>query len=289
MTAISFDQVRLSLGKRVILSDVSFAIRPGEFIGLLGPNGAGKTTLIRAILGLVAPSRGTIRVMGAPASRGNRAVGYMPQHRKLASGQGLTGWDFVASAVGGWRWGLPTLNATEREDVAWALDTVEASGLARRPLGSLSGGERQRLLISQALLGRPKLLLLDEPLISLDPHHQQSIVDLVMRLQRQFGMAVLFSAHELNPLLNAIDRVLYLGQGRAVLGDVETVVTAPILSSLYGSPIEVLRLGSRIFVMSGGIEAETGAHQHDHDHDHDDRHGHDHHAAHGVGAVRHDA
>ncbi len=266
MTAVAFDGVTLRLGARTILADVSFAIESGEFIGLLGPNGAGKTTLIRAVLGLVPPSAGTITVSGAPASRGNSSVGYMPQYRTLATGQNLTGWDFVASAVGGWRWGLPRLDRLGRDEVAWALDTVGASGLARRSLGSLSGGERQRLLISQALLGRPKVLLLDEPLMSLDPTHQQGIVDLVSRLQKLFGMTVLFSAHELNPLLKALDRVLYLGQGRAVLGEVDAVVTGPVLSRLYGSDIEVLRLGSRIFVMNGGIEAEGEAHRHDHHH-----------------------
>jgi zinc/manganese transport system ATP-binding protein len=267
LTAVAFDQVTLRLGARTILAGVDFRIHAGEFVGLLGPNGAGKTTLMRAVLGLVQPSSGRIEVLGQPATGGNRAVGYMPQNRKLAAGQSLTGWDFVAGAAGGWRWGLPLLNKVERKEVAWALDTVGALQLASRPLGSLSGGERQRLLISQALLGRPKLLLLDEPLMSLDPTHQHGVVDLVKRLQSEFGMAIVFSAHELNPLLNAIDRVLYLGQGRAVLGGVDEVVTGPVLSKLYGSPIDVLRMGSRIFVMNGGIEAESEAHRHDHDHD----------------------
>ena len=127
----------------------------------------------------------------------------------------------------------------------------------------LSGGERQRLLISQALLGRPKLLLLDEPLISLDPTHQQGVVDLVKRLQVQFGMTVVFSAHELNPLLNAMDRVLYIGSGRAALGSIDEVVTGPVLSKLYGSPIEVLRMGTRVFVVNGDVEVERGAHLHE--------------------------
>ncbi len=268
MTAVAFRQVSLTLGASIILEDVDFTIRAGEFVGLLGPNGAGKTTLLRAVLGLLEPSVGVIEVLGRPATRGNRAVGYMPQNRRLAAGQSLTGWDFVAGAAGGWRWGLPRLSRAERDEVAWALDKVGASSLARRPLGSLSGGERQRLLISQALLGRPKLLLLDEPLMSLDPAHQQGIVDLVKRLQSEFGMAVVFSAHELNPLLGAMDRVLYLGQGQAVLGEIDDVVTTTVLSRLYGSSIEVLRLGSRIFVMNGSAEAEAEAHRHDGGHDH---------------------
>jgi zinc/manganese transport system ATP-binding protein len=127
-----------------------------------------------------------------------------------------------------------------------------------------SGGERQRLLLAQALLGRPRLLLLDEPLISLDPHHQQAVVELTRGLQQELGIAVLFSAHEINPLLGALDRVLYLGNGQAALGTVEEVITGPVLSRLYGSDIEVVRVHGRIFVMSGGQDVEHDAHQHEH-------------------------
>lgn len=274
MTVLSFHGVTLTLGVRHVLAGVDLEIGAGQFIGLLGPNGAGKTTLLRAALGLVQPSRGTVRVLGEPARRGDRRVGYMPQHRTVAAGHALTGWDYVASAVGGWRWGLPHLSAAERNEVEWALETVGATALARRPLGRLSGGERQRLLISQALLGRPKLLLLDEPLISLDPNHQQGVVDLVKRLQLEFGMTVIFSAHELNPLLKAVDQVLYLGNGRAALGTIDEVVTAPVLSKLYGAPIEVLHIGSRVFVVSGEVDMERDAHRHDHcgHHGHADHH-----------------
>ncbi len=144
MSAVVFDDVTLGLAGRTILSAVSFAVGPGEFIGLLGPNGAGKTTLLRAILGLVPPSRGRIEVLGQGASRGHAGVGYLPQVR---GGTDLrwTGWDFVASAAGGQRWGLPRLGAAERAEVIWALDMVGARALAERPLGELSGGERQRL------------------------------------------------------------------------------------------------------------------------------------------------
>ena len=271
MSLVVFDGVTLALGGRTILSRVDLGIEPGEFVGLLGPNGAGKTTLMRAILGLVASSAGSISFDGRPIARGDRAIGYMPQSRGLAD-QRATGWDLVAGAVGGHRWGLPRLDRAARDEVAWALDTVGATALADRPLGELSGGERQRLLLSQALIGRPKLLLLDEPLISLDPKHQRGVVELVSRLQQELGIAILFSAHELNPLLNAIDRVLYVGSGRAVLGTVDEVITGPVLSRLYGSQIEVLRIGSRIFVMAGDAEAEGDAHRHDHDGGHD--HGH---------------
>jgi zinc/manganese transport system ATP-binding protein len=142
------------------------------------------------------------------------------------------------------------------------LDLVGARPLARRPLSELSGGERQRLLLAQALVGAPRLLLLDEPLISLDPHHAGDVVALVKSLQVALGLTVLFSAHELNPLLGALDQVLYLGRGQAALGAVDEVITGPVLSRLYGADIEVVRLGGRIFVMSGSHDVQRDAHQH---------------------------
>ncbi|WP_395066605.1 ABC transporter ATP-binding protein [Paraburkholderia silvatlantica] len=273
--------VTLALGERTILRDANFAVNQGEFIGVLGPNGAGKTTLMRAILGLVPASHGAIRVLGEPVARGNAKIGYMPQTRTALASRRVRGRDFVAMAADGHRWGLPRADAATRADVARVLDLVGATALADRPLSELSGGERQRLLLAQCLLGDPKLLLLDEPLISLDPNHQRGVVELVRRVQRELGIAVLFSAHELNPLLNALDRVLYLGNGVAALGSVDEVITAPVLSRLYGSPIDVMRMKGRIFVMSGDVEVEKHDHEHEHDHAHD--HGDHGHGGHGHG------
>ncbi len=272
MTAIALDRVTISIGNRRILSDVTLTIEDGEFIGMLGPNGAGKTTLMRAILGLVPVTTGTIRVLGAPVGRGNRAVGYMPQTRTSIGGFRLSGRDFVVSAANGHRWGIPWPAKADYREADRALELVGARELAMRPLAETSGGERQRLLLAQALLGSPKLLLLDEPLISLDPHHQADVIELVRRLQKDIGIAVLFSAHELNPLLGTIDRVLYLGNGQAALGPVDEVITSPVLSRLYGSAIEVIRLNGRIFVMSDQYELERGEHLHEQGH----AHGHDH-------------
>jgi len=262
LSAIEFQGVDLAIGGRRVLERVDLAVEDGELVGVLGANGAGKTTLMRAILGLVIPAAGQIRVLGRPAERGNPAVGYMPQTRTLETRHRLSGWTFVASAARGHRWGLPVLGAEARRDVEWAIDAVGGRQFASRMLAELSGGERQRLLLAQALLGRPRLLLLDEPLISLDPHHQRSVVELVRRIQRELAMTVLLSAHELNPLLDAVDRVLYLANGRAALGTVDEVITGPSLSRLYGADIEVLRHEGRIFVMSGGLELERDEHRH---------------------------
>ena len=273
MTAIALDNVTISLGGRQILSDVTLDIGQGEFIGMLGANGAGKTTLMRAILGLIPVSAGSITVLGTPARKGNRTVGYMPQASAALSAR-LNGRDFVVAAANGHRWGSPFPSREDYREADRALDLVGATALAKRPLTELSGGERQRLLLAQALLGGPNVLLLDEPLISLDPSRQSAVIDLVRRLQRELGITVLFSAHELNPLLGALDRVLYLGNGQAALGPVDEVITGPILSRLYGSPIEVLRVNGRIFVMSGQYEMERGEHLHDDGQDH--HHGHHH-------------
>ena len=288
MIVVETEALALALGGRTVLREASLAIGDGEFIGVLGPNGAGKTTLMRAILGLITPAAGRIRVLGSVPARGNAAIGYMPQMRGDLAGRRLSGWDFVASVVRGHRLGLPRLDAAGRSEVTWALDMVGARDLARRVLAETSGGERQRLLLAQTLIGRPRLLLLDEPLISLDPSHQQAVVELVKSLQVELGVTVLFSAHELNPLLGAIDRVLYLGGGHAALGTVDEVITGPVLSRLYGAAIEVVRVNGRIFVMSGRHDMEHGAHLHDgHDHGphahahgdvHGDAHGAHHHA-----------
>ncbi|AOK53687.1 ABC transporter ATP-binding protein [Burkholderia stagnalis] len=271
--ALELDHVTLDLGGRTILRDVSFSIEPGEFVGVLGPNGAGKTTLMRAVLGLVPVAGGALRVGGTPVARGNPSIGYMPQIRSGLASRRMRGYDFVAMAADGHRWGLPHANAATRRDVDRVLELVDGRALARRPLSELSGGERQRLLLAQCLLGSPGLLLLDEPLISLDPNHQRGVVELVRRVQRELGITVLFSAHELNPLLNALDRVLYLGNGVAALGTVDEVITKPVLSRLYGSPIDVMRVNGRIFVMSGDVEVEKHDHEHEGD---DDGHGHAH-------------
>jgi zinc/manganese transport system ATP-binding protein len=281
---LELDRVTLELGDRTILRDTSLTIRQGEFIGVLGPNGAGKTTLMRSVLGLVPAASGTVRVLGEPVVRGNPSIGYMPQTRSALAGRRVRGRDFVAMAADGHRWGLPHADAKARADVERVLELVGGTALAARPLSELSGGERQRLLLAQSLLGSPRLQLLDEPLISLDPHHQKTVVELVKRVQQELGIAVLFSAHELNPLLHALDRVLYLGNGVAALGTVDEVITKPVLSRLYGSTIDVMRVNGRIFVMSGDFDVEKHDHEHeDDDHQHGEPHGHGHSHGHAHG------
>jgi zinc/manganese transport system ATP-binding protein len=262
VSAIEFQNVTLALGGHAVLAGVTLEIAEREFVGVLGANGAGKTTLMRGVLGLVPCRSGRIHVLGRPAARGNPAVGYIPQSRVSIGNVRLSGWDFVAGVVDGHRLGLPIAGKAVRAEVDRALALVGAAELARRPLNETSGGERQRLLLAQALVGGPRLLLLDEPLINLDPRHQHAVVELVKSVQEELGITVLFSAHELNPLLGSLDRVLYLGRGQAALGTVDEVITTPVLSRLYGFEIDVVRVKGRIFVMSGDQDVERDVHRH---------------------------
>ena len=269
---IELDRATLRIGGRSILADTSFAIRRGEFIGVLGPNGAGKTTLMRAILGLIPPSAGSLRVFGNTPQRGDPAIGYVPQVRTVLPDLRVRGFDFIASSVHGERWGMPSLARADRKVIDATLLAVGARDLAERPLSEMSGGERQRLLLAQALLGEPRLLLLDEPLIGLDYRYQEAVIELVRRFAGDRNITVLFSAHELNQLIGALDRVLYLGNGHAALGTVAEVVTAPVLSQLYGADINVVHADGHIFVLSGGRDIERADHLHDEGHDHDEHH-----------------
>jgi zinc/manganese transport system ATP-binding protein len=268
VNVVELDHATIGIGGRTVLADASFAINAGEFIGVLGPNGAGKTTLMRAILGLLPPSAGTLRVFGRAPQRGDRGIGYLPQVRTVLPDLRVRGLDFIASSLHGERWGLPSLSRHDRGMIEETLDAVGARDLAKRPLSDMSGGERQRLLLAQSLIGSPKLLLLDEPLISLDARHQEVAIDVVRKVCRERKITVLFSAHELNQLLGTLDRVLYLGNGQAVLGTVEEVITAPVLSRLYGTEIQVVRADGHIFVMSRGRDVEVADHLHDDDHGH---------------------
>ena len=288
MNVIELDGATIALGNHNVLADVSFTIAGGEFIGVLGPNGAGKTTLMRAILGLVAPSAGSIRVFGRAPQRGDAQIGYVPQVRTVLPDLRVRGRDFIASSVRGERWGVPRLTSIDRKMIEETLDAVGARDLAERPLAEMSGGERQRLLLAQALIGEPRLLLLDEPLISLDHRHQEAVVTLVRRFARERNITVLFSAHELNQLTGALDRVLYLGNGHAALGTVAEVVTAPVLSKLYGAPISVVHADGHIFVLSRGRDVERADHLHDHGHGHSHGHGHHHGQGHDHDHHHHD-
>jgi zinc/manganese transport system ATP-binding protein len=253
------------VGGQSVWSGVDLAIPAGDFAAVLGPNGSGKTTLLRVLLGELALARGTARVLGhAPGARGGE-IGYLPQRRHFDAGTPVRGIDLVRLGLDGARWGVPLRRSRERDArVRETLELVGASEYAARPIGSLSGGEQQRLLIAQALVSRPRMLLLDEPLDSLDLPNQRAVAALLERICRDQRVTVLLVAHDVNPLLHHLDRVVYFGGGSAVVGAPRDVITADALTRLYAVPVEVLEASDGRLVVVGTPEAP--AH-------HSDRHG----------------
>ena len=252
---LSVQEVSVRLGGRTVLDRVSFSVDEGEFTGLIGSNGAGKTTLFRVILGLQARSSGQLRV---PSRRGGRGgVGYVPQKFLLDPDMPLRGRDLVGLGLDGSRLGLPLPSRARREQVEQMLDAVDAGGFADGRVGELSGGEQQRILIAHALISRPRLLLLDEPLANLDLRSAQEVVRLLARIAREQQIAVLISAHEMNPLLPVMDRIVYLAAGHVASGTAEEVIRSEVLSRLYGHHVDVLRVHGRVIVVAG-----TGHDQH---------------------------
>jgi zinc/manganese transport system ATP-binding protein len=256
----------IRLGAETIWADVSLTIEQGEFVAILGPNGAGKSTLLRALLGLIRLSEGTLRVLGGEPGSRNREIGYLPQRHAFDEGTRIRGVDLVRLGLDGDRWGLPLPGRdVPRRRVAEVIELVDASGYARRAIGECSGGEQQRLLIAQALVGNPRALFLDEPLDSLDLPNQAAVSALLRRICRSQRVAVLLVAHDVNPLLAHLDRVVYVAGGRIVSGPPEEVITSETLSALYGVPVEVLRASDGRLVVVG--QPEAPAH-------HTDRHAH---------------
>ena len=262
--ALQINDLTISLGGNAILSGVNAEIGAGEFIGIFGPNGAGKTTLVRAIVGTLAPSRGSIRVLGLPPGRAGRQIGYMPQGHGSSDASALSARALVEAASGGESWGVPWTSRAARKDVDRVLEITGATAYADRPFSVLSGGERQRVMLAQALLGDPKILVLDEPLASLDPKNQALLIECVARVKQLTRATILFVAHDMNPLIPVMDRVLYLAGGHGALCRLDDVVTSESLSKLYGFAIEVMRVKNRVFVVSSEGVTEGECHHHHH-------------------------
>src|SRR3989440_4329236 len=265
---IQVEDAAVVLDRRTIWQEVQLSVQPGEFLAILGPNGAGKSTLLKAILGLIPLSAGSITVLGHPAQRGNAAIGYVPQRRHFEADVRIRGRSIVRLGLDGANWGLP-LSMLYRDrareaaiQVQEAIDLVGASAYADRPIGELSGGEQQRLLIAQALVTRPRILMLDEPLDSLDLRNQQGVAGVIRRISRETGAAVLLVAHDINPILSAVDRVVYVAHGQVAIGTPEEVITTETLSRLYATPIEVLRASDGRIVVVGQPEEEVSYHAH---------------------------
>ena len=247
---LRLDGVGVKLGGREILRDVSFTISPGEFTGLIGPNGAGKTTLLRIILGLQPVTQGSVLLDGAPRPARDASIGYVPQKLAIEPDMPLRVRDVVSLGIDGHKFGIRLPSRARRELVADMLAAVGAQRYADARVGELSGGEQQRVMIAHALISRPRLLLLDEPLANLDISSEQGIVSVLARLARAEGIAVLLSAHDMNPLMPVMDRIVYVAAGRVAVGRADEVVQPEVLSGLYGQHVDVIRVHGRVLVVA---------------------------------------
>ena len=252
--AVQLEHASVRLGGRAVWSDVDLTIEEGEFVAILGPNGAGKSTLLKALLGVVPLSHGAARVFGRPVRRGSPDIGYLPQRRRFDPDLRIRAVDLVRLGLDGNRWGLSLPSPARRRRVGEMIELVGASRYQERPVGELSGGEQQRILIAQALVSGARMLALDEPLESLDLNNQQAISELVRSFCRTQGVTVLLVAHDVNPILPFIDRVVYVAGGHVLAGRPRDVIRTETLTKLYEAPVEVLQTTDGRLVVVGQYE-----------------------------------
>jgi zinc/manganese transport system ATP-binding protein len=267
--AIDLRNAALRVGDRSLWQGLDLAVSQAEFLAVLGPNGVGKTSLLRVLLGLTPLSEGDVKVLGRPPAKGSPLVGYVPQQRSFDPTLPLRGLEFVELGVDGHRWGIRRM-ADRRSRARGAIRAVSADRYSHAPIGLLSGGEQQRLRLAQALVSDPALLLCDEPLLSLDLASQRMVVDLLDARRRERGTAVVFVTHEINPVLQFVDRVLYLAPGSWAVGTPDQVLTTQTLSRLYGTNVDVLRVRGRVVVVGVPDEPDTALGQTGHVHVHAD-------------------
>jgi zinc/manganese transport system ATP-binding protein len=265
MPVVELSNATLRFGKRTLWANLTATVRAGEFVAVLGPNGTGKTTLLKAILGLEQLAGGTIRVNGTSPGEGNSRVGYIPQQKSFDRFLPIRGRDLVELGLNGNRYGWHN-HAAAADRVTSAIKRVHAQSYADMPIGTLSGGEQQRLRIAQAIVGTPSLLLCDEPLLSLDLPSQSLITRLLHEYRTHSNAAIIFVTHEINPILPYVDKVLYIANGKWALDTPERVLRTDTLTSLYGSPVEVLRHQGRLLVIGADEAARNGQGTHHEEH-----------------------
>lgn len=240
---VRFDHATLGYGRRVVLSDLTFDIPEGDFLGLVGPNGAGKTTILRAILGTHRP------LSGAVVLRQGLRFGYVPQRDSVDYGFPLKVLDVVL--MGRYdRIGLgrrPT--AADRDLAMQALTHVGMAHVAGAQLSALSGGQKQRTLIARALVGAPNILVLDEPTTGMDLVATTQILSLVRDLHERDGLTVLMVSHALNEVANYVNRIALTMEGAFRVGPVDEIMDERTLTAMYGIPVEVDEVhGHRVVV-----------------------------------------
>jgi zinc/manganese transport system ATP-binding protein len=238
---ITAENLSAGYSGRSLWSNANFSFGRGEFVGIIGPNGAGKTTLFRVLLGLLHPVSGTVRIFGAPPSRGNPHIGYVPQRHTVDAETNVECMELVRLGLSGTRWGFSPLSHSDRDGALSALAAAGAADLAHRRLGALSGGELQRVFLAEALVSNPDILLLDEPLSNLDIKRETELIHLVDNVVRTRGVTALLIAHNINPLLPHMNKVMYVANGGMATGTPAEVLTSESLTRLYGVQVEVLK------------------------------------------------
>jgi zinc/manganese transport system ATP-binding protein len=226
---------------RTVWRDASFGFDRGELVAIIGPNGAGKTTLFRLLLGLQQPISGTIKIFNEAPKRGNSRIGYVPQRHAIDSETNIECMELVHLALCGHLWGFHLSSKAGRKAALDALEAVGAAELAHQSLCDLSGGELQRIFLAEALVSKPDVLLLDEPLSSLDIRRAKELVQLVDKVVRSRNVTALLVAHDINPLLPYLDKIVYIANGRVATGKPHQVLTSERLSALYDVHVEVIR------------------------------------------------
>lgn len=250
--ALRLDRAAVARNGEVVWSNGTLDVPVGAVVIVIGPNGSGKTTLLEAVLGLLPLAAGRLEVLGEAPRRGNPRVGYVPQNYTASVGDAVRAWDLVAFGLSGTRFGLGRLSAEERARVDVTLASVGASELAHRRVSRLSGGQQQRVAIAQALVSRPDLLLLDEPLANLDVRNQHDIVELLGEIRSSRDVTILVVAHDLNPLLPVLDGAIYLLDGHPHYDEIGEVVDDELLTHLYGAPVRVVRTAQGDLFTRGG-------------------------------------
>lgn len=243
--------------KNPVWKNANFSVNRGEFVAVIGPNGAGKTTMFRMLLGLQQPIRGTINVFDAKPKRGNSKIGYIPQRHTIDNETNIECIEFIRLALSGNKWGFGLSSKEEKKAAADTLAAVGATDLAKKSLGSMSGGELQRIFLAEALVGNPEMLLLDEPLSNLDIKRIKDLVELMNKVVKSRNVTAFLVAHDINPLIQFLDKVIYIANGKVATGTPEEVLTSKKLSELYGTRVEVLR-DSRGNIVVAGAEDYHG-------------------------------
>lgn len=246
---IDIQQLTLQVPHKILLHDFNAHIASGERIGIFGPNGAGKSTFLKSLMGLFPIASGQILLNHQPMHQQCHHIAYLPQEfDALSVDYSVMG--FLQLLIRGNQWGLPWLRSNDRMRCEKALTDVDAMHLANKKLKKLSGGERKRIMLAALLLDNPKILLLDEPLANLDPRYQSELLSLIDKLQKKLSLTLLITAHDFNPLLFLLDRVMFIGEGHAVLDTPDQVIQSDVLSHLYKTPLQVVEWHHRKWVLS---------------------------------------